>query len=51
MKYNGNEHRYDYFAPMLGNGEICTYIGYDGTNACTAESYEIKKNRRDLTVK
>lgn len=47
MKYNGNEHRYDYFAPMLGNGEICTYIGYDGTNACTAESYEIKKNRRD----
>ena len=46
MKYSSKENRYDYFAPLIGNGRIATYIGPDGTGGCTAFSYEEEKRRR-----
>ena len=47
MKYDSRQNRYDYFAPLVGNGRIATYIGPDGTGGCTAACPEEERNRRD----
>ena len=47
MTYNSSENRYDYYAPLIGNGSIATNIGPDGTSACTAFSFEEEKSRRN----